>query len=137
MPTVTRTITVTMDSQGNIDIRPTFVNIPNGPDTIVLRWEAVAPASFPSSGFFNWKAGSGQPTVNFQTADVLQSDTYVNNGSERRLWRYSINVSGVEVDPEVNNQPPGGGGGMSDGQVGGGQQGGGQQGGGNRPPNNP
>jgi hypothetical protein len=126
-------IKVTMDSEGNIDIKPTFLNVPNGPDSIILRWEAVAPASFPSSGFFNWKAGSGQPAVTLQSADVLQSASYVNDATARRLWRYSINVSGVEVDPEVNNQPPGGGGGMPAGQIGqpgGGQQGGGQQGGG-------
>lgn len=114
MPTVTRTIKVTMDSEGNIDIKPTFLNVPNGPDTILLRWEAVAPASFPTSGFFNWKAGSGQPAVSFQSSTVLESATYVNDATTRRLWRYSITVGDTEVDPEVNNQPPGGGGGVED-----------------------
>jgi hypothetical protein len=149
----TRTVKVTIDTEGNIDIKPTFLNIPNGPDTITLRWEGVDLATFPESEFFAWKAGTGQPTVHRRHAQLLESDTYVNNAHDRRLWRYWINVNGTKVDPEVNNQPPGGGmpagqvgqpgggqqsgGQQGGGQQGGGQSGGGQQGGGGSQPGNP
>lgn len=95
-----------------IGIVPTRINIPNQSGvTNFLSW-SIPPeneGTFDSSEFFEWKGGSsGKPAVNFVNSKRLESDEYVNAGPDRRVWAYKIKVSNEWVDPEVNNEPPGG-----------------------------
>jgi hypothetical protein len=100
-------ITVNQNPSG-INITPTFANVPNGPANVVLQWNASGNAFFPNTNFFQWKNNpSGAPPVNFISSTQLQSDPYVNDGTGA-VWSYKINVSGTFVDPEVNNESPGG-----------------------------
>ncbi len=102
-------INVNQNPQG-INIVPTFANVPNGPDNVVLQWNATGTASFPNTNFFEWKNNPpGAPPVSWINATTLQSASYVNNGGGA-VWSYKINVGGTFVDPEVNNEPPGGSG---------------------------
>ena len=102
-------INVNKNPQG-INIVPTFANVPNSSNAVVLVWSATGSATFPNTNYFQWKNNPpGAPNVNWISATELQSDPYFNNGGGS-IWSYKINVSGTFVDPEVNNEPPGGGG---------------------------
>ena len=89
------------------DVNPTRTNVPAG-DT-ELNWRAGGGSTFPTSGFFSWKTGSGQPTVTRESERHLKA-TYTNSVSTPTVWQYSISLvsaSGtVTIDPEVNNEPP-------------------------------
>lgn len=107
MPTVQVPINVNQNPAG-ISIVPTRANVPHSSNSVELVWNATGAATFPSTGFFEWKGSpSGAPTVNFVDSTTLQSDPYVNNGGGS-VWSYKIKVNGAWVDPEVNNEPPGG-----------------------------
>jgi hypothetical protein len=101
-------INVNQNLQG-ISIVPTRANVTNGPDSVILVWNATGTATFPSTDYFEWKNNPpGAPHVNFKDSTELRSDPYVNNFPEPGVvWAYKIKVSGVWVDPEVNNEPPG------------------------------
>jgi hypothetical protein len=117
MPTVERPVTCVVVPNG-FSISPTSLTVPNSAtDQNLLIWE-VPPnnsATFEANGF-EWKTGASEaPAVNFVNSKRLEAAvTYLNNTSARRVWSYRIKISGTWIDPEINNQPPGGGGGMGD-----------------------
>lgn len=149
--TVDRPIHCAVVPEG-ISITPTRLNVPNQSaiqNRLVWTIRDDNPATFDSTEFFEWKdTSTGRPAVSFISNKRLESDTYTNDGGARRLWAYKIKISNEWVDPEVNNQPPGGpgagegdGGGSGPGGGAGGPGGGpskppGGGGGGSKPPDN-
>ena len=113
MASNTITIPVTVTQQGSvidIKIKP-VTHVPNNSDEQQLQWKLQGSPgwSFPSSDYFNWKTGSGQPQVS-QSATQLTAAGYVNDDKNRRRWEYMIAVTNgtltINIDPEVDNQPP-------------------------------
>ena len=107
---------VVIPPDSSISINPTRLNVPNSAvDDNRLVWTIPAENSgtFAETAFFEWKGDAvaqGAPAVSFVNSKRLESGTYSNGlGLPRRLWHYKIMISGEWVDPEVNNQPPGGG----------------------------
>lgn len=91
-------------NQTGITVFPTRANVTG--EEVVLVW-TVAGAEFPETGFFEWEGSPPDaPVVTRSNPNTLLSAPYtiVAPGS---LWGYVINVGGINVDPEVNNQPPG------------------------------
>lgn len=142
MAVVERPIHCTVSPAG-ISIVPTRLNVPNSDvDANTLAW-IIPPensGTFDSNEFFEWKdTSSGRPAVRFVNSKRLESDTYSNGmGEPRRVWSYKIRISGEWVDPEINNQPPGGPGPVAGPGGGAGGPGGGPggPGGPNNPPDN-
>ena len=149
MPSTPIPITVTLTNRANtidVGVNPPSARVGHGATAVHLVWTATGPgASFPATNFFRWKGAPAAPAVTRISATQLQSADYVNNGAGE-TWQYMVAISNgtitVNIDPEVDNQPPGGipgpddqdegggPGGEGEGHGGGGHGGGGHGGGG-------
>ncbi len=102
------------NTSGGIGVVPTRANVGYGSDDVRLVWRAKEGATFskdPSGKFFEWSSAAialGAPTVSWVSDVELTSAIYQNDKLVRRVWDYKILVNDEWVDPEVNNQPPGG-----------------------------
>lgn len=109
------TISVSSVPDG-FNVNPTFTNIKGS--SVTLIWRAAG-LTFAASDPLVWKntGGAFRPAITRSTdGRTLTSDPYTNTG--QGIWPYSLTVvDGTEtitIDPEVNNEPPIGGGGGGD-----------------------
>lgn len=112
MPTVNVQIQTT-GGVHKVTIHPGRLRIPQGTG-IVIVWKAAGPATFlPEPQCFQWLTPSPAPPAVSRTDDnTLTSAPYTNNFPEEVIWEYMIGVQEggvkIQVDPEVDNDPPAG-----------------------------
>ena len=95
-----------------VKIMPPVARVPNndGVTDAKLVWSCTGGSLLG----FDWKLGSGQPTVSLNASGELESAVYTKNtGTTSTKWEYefTVQVGGggptLIIDPEVENLPPG------------------------------
>ena len=116
MPTVNVQIQTTSGGTHKVTIHPSRVRIQNGDKGVVITWSATGPTTFlPGADAFKWLPAPGAPTppaVSRRDDNTLVSAAYDNNFGSEVVWEYMIGVEKdgvrIQVDPEVDNDPPAG-----------------------------
>lgn len=113
MPTVTVRIEK-LDDIHKVTISPSRLRIPNGDKGVVITWNAPGLNEFlPGDEGFQWKPMPGAPPpprVTHKDAHTLEAAPYDNDFPVEVVWEYLIGVQKegvkIQVDPEVDNDPP-------------------------------
>ena len=99
-----------------VGVQPYRQPVPHGAAN--LTWNATGNLNptFPAENYFAWtNTGSDKPAIpTRRDANTLTLD-YDNNHEQATLWTYRIRIqyeggpsSGIWIDPEIDNRPPGG-----------------------------
>lgn len=110
MPNVNVQIQTT-NAVNKVTINPQRLHVPQGTG-IVITWSATGPTTFlPNPDCFRWLTTSPTPPAVTRTNDnTLTSAAYDNNFSSEVVWEYMIGVQKdglkIQIDPEVDNDPP-------------------------------
>ena len=97
-----------------VTISPQRLRIPNGSTNVVITWRASNGTTFlTGTDAFQWINPSTvlpPPNVTRTNDTTLTSDAYTNNTSVEVIWEYMLGVEKdgvkIQVDPEVDNDPP-------------------------------
>ena len=96
-----------------VTVHPERLRLRNGQQNIVITWRASNQTTFlRGSDAFAWIDGDRRaPRVTRVDDTTLRSDPFNNDfGKETVTWRYMIGVEKngvrIQVDPEVDNDPP-------------------------------
>ncbi len=95
-----------------VTIHPERLRIPPKAKDVVITWKASGPTTFlAGKDGFNW-LDTGAPNVQQLDPNTLESDKFDNLSTTTTeiVWRYLIGVENggvkIQVDPEVDNDPP-------------------------------
>ena len=108
MPTFTITVTV---SGNNVIVNPPVLPVQyvGTGKTITINWNA-SNCTFPTSGFFNWKAGTSPGWTPTRVSANQLTGQYT-APSTASTWYYGVCVVNNSqqtlcIDPEIENEPP-------------------------------
>ena len=111
MPTINVQIQTTSGIH-KVTIHPSRLRIRNGETGVVITWSATGPTTFlPGADAFKWLPNDdGRPAVTRVDDNTLRSEPYDNDFDTEIVWEYLIGVEKdgvkIQVDPEVDNDPP-------------------------------
>jgi hypothetical protein len=114
MPNVSVNVQVqTANGIHKVTIHPERLRVKRGEQNVVITWKASGPTTFlAGNDAFKWLS-AGAPAVTRVDDRTLQSAPYDNKTTTPPVWRYLIGVEEggvkIQVDPEVDNDPPIGG----------------------------
>lgn len=110
------TVNVQIQTTGGIHkvtVNPERLHLGNGQHDVVITWRATNQTTFlPDGHAFAWLDNDPRAPKVRRTGDTtLTSDRFSNDfGRESVIWRYMIGVEKggvrIQVDPEVDNDPP-------------------------------
>ena len=112
MPNVNVQVQTTGSGIHKVTINPERLRIPPGAKDVIITWKADGPTTFLSGrDGFSW-LDTGTPNVRQVDPTTFESDKFDNpsTGKTAIVWRYLIGVEEggvkIQVDPEVDNDPP-------------------------------
>jgi hypothetical protein len=113
MPDVNVQIQTTSGGIHKVTVNPERLRLRNGQNGLVITWRARGQTTFlPGRDAFDWLDDDRRaPRVTRVDDTTLRSDPFDNDfGGASVIWRYLIGVEKngvkIQVDPEVDNDPP-------------------------------
>lgn len=74
---------------------------------ITINWNAQGGSTFPSSGFFSWKAGSPNPGSLPTRVSSTQLQLTYTAPPAAVTWSYNIKLDNcAQLDPDIHNEGP-------------------------------